>query len=122
MRQTGHAVALPGGLGLLNRFSADTNLPRPESYKQDVATAASLNTSQKSLLYQELASAAETGWDFSSRWFADAATLPTTAVSRMLPADLNAVLLRMEGNMAFLHSVAGHPASQVFVSVSESLF
>lgn len=43
--------------------------PRPESYYEDVETAMHLDEDQKEHFYSELKAAAESGWDFSSRWF-----------------------------------------------------
>ena len=47
----------------LNRFHVSISGPRPESYRED-ATAAGAGPE----LWSELAAAAESGWDFSSRW------------------------------------------------------
>lgn len=43
--------------------------PRPESYLEDIETAEMLDDEQKENFYSELKAAAESGWDFSSRWF-----------------------------------------------------
>ncbi|KAI0917618.1 hypothetical protein AcW1_007218 [Taiwanofungus camphoratus] len=58
------------------RYSVTNSAPRPESYLTDYLTAndptlqVPLNESQRADLYAELASGAETGWDYSSRWTA----------------------------------------------------
>jgi alpha,alpha-trehalase len=64
-------------------------------------------------LYADLASAAASGWDFSSRWMArletlDAPPLARTATTSVIPVDLNAILLRMEVNLAQFHADLGH--------------
>lgn len=47
-----------------------SNGPRPESYSEDVESAAMFKEEhQKQAFYSELKAAAESGWDFSSRWF-----------------------------------------------------
>ena len=43
--------------------------------REDVATAAGLEPAAASALYRELASGAESGWDFSSRWCTPSAWL-----------------------------------------------
>lgn len=46
--------------------------PRPESYSEDVELAERLSGSDVENLYSEIKAAAESGMDFSSRWFIDA--------------------------------------------------
>lgn len=53
----------------LSRYYARSSVPRPESFVEDTHTAQGLPPSERALLWRGLASAAETGWDFSSRWF-----------------------------------------------------
>ncbi|EFY86147.1 trehalase precursor [Metarhizium acridum CQMa 102] len=71
----------------LNRYAVDNTEPRPESYREDHETARNssyhaesgiiypetrrLNASEYEALYANLATGAETGWDFSSRWIAN---------------------------------------------------
>lgn len=45
--------------------------PRPESYSEDVESASVFkdNTAKVEAYFSELKAAAESGWDFSSRWF-----------------------------------------------------
>lgn len=44
--------------------------PRPESYREDIISARDFDTLEdKEAHYSELKAAAESGWDFSSRWF-----------------------------------------------------
>jgi alpha,alpha-trehalase len=77
------------------RWRAGSNTPRPESYKEDIATAAIANYSDKAAeqkIYRDLASAAESGQDFSTRWFADKKNLHTIETTSILPVDLNSFL------------------------------
>ena len=109
----------------LNRYYASVQYPRPESYLEDVLTARSLAahnhsaahqqrasggcsadspdcdlsdtwSQQAKALFSELSASAETGWDFSSRWFADRRNISTAETSHILPVDLNAVLYAVE--------------------------
>lgn len=69
--------------------------PRPESYREDVATAEQDPTSEAKLYkYQAIASACESGWDFSSRWFKckKGNTLVDIHTQEMIPVDLNSFM------------------------------
>ncbi|PSC74959.1 putative trehalase [Micractinium conductrix] len=97
------AVELQGPDGRthrLSRYWAATDQPRPEAYREDVATAAGLDGAAAAALWRELASAAESGWDFSSRWLDDGVSLRSCRTTRVVPADLNALLYQMECNIA----------------------
>jgi alpha,alpha-trehalase len=86
----------------LAHYAVTNSAPRPESYLQDYTTAndptlPALSEAQKEDLYSQLASGAETGWDYSSRWMADP-SLPSTEALRSLrtksivPVCLNSIL------------------------------
>ena len=87
----------------LSRYEARMNQPRPESYYEDTKTAEGLPPEVKTVLYRDLASAAESGWDFSTRWFNRtgivSGSLRTTRTRQVIPVDLNAVLYRSEKSL-----------------------
>lgn len=58
---------------------------------EDVATAdmAGASGTARQQLYTELASGAETGWDFSSRWLADGQNLTTIRTTQVQLAGLS---------------------------------
>nr|AGL34007.2 membrane-bound trehalase [Apolygus lucorum] len=71
--------------------------PRPESYREDIHTAAIFKTEEeKDAFYSQLKAAAESGWDFSSRWFilngTNQGNLTSTKVKKIIPVDLNAII------------------------------
>ncbi|KAL0268857.1 UNVERIFIED_CONTAM: hypothetical protein PYX00_010664 [Menopon gallinae] len=79
----------------LARYFAPSRGPRPESYSEDYNSAAFLSTQlEKEDLYIDLKSAAESGWDFSSRWFISNKTNQGNKSSihtrYIIPVDLNA--------------------------------
>jgi alpha,alpha-trehalase len=39
-----------------------------------------------------LSSIAESGWDFSSRWFKDPNSIVTAAIDEIIPSDLNTIM------------------------------
>ncbi|CAD7701963.1 unnamed protein product [Ostreobium quekettii] len=91
---------LSGQVHNLSRYHADWTLPRPESYGADVVTASLATARQPEAVYRDLASAAESGWDFSSRWLQSPCSLHTIRTTSVVPADLNGFLFQMETNIA----------------------
>ncbi|XP_063587711.1 trehalase-like [Penaeus indicus] len=52
------------------QYRAEVGEPRPESYREDYELAHNLRSEEaKEQLYVELKSGAESGWDYSTRWF-----------------------------------------------------
>lgn len=104
----------------LNRYAVVNTQPRPESFREDYITANNrsyyaasgiiypearqLNESEKAQLYSHLASGAESGWDYSSRWLTkpnDAARdvyfpLRSLNTNNVVPIDLNSILYANE--------------------------
>jgi len=89
-----HVVALPDG-SILNRYWDDSDTARDESYWEDW-TLAKTSGREPRALFHDIRSAAESGWDFSSRWFADGRTLATIEAAEMVPPDLNSLLFGLE--------------------------
>jgi alpha,alpha-trehalase len=87
-------VALPDG-SILNRYWDDRDSPRDESYWQDTELARTSRRPARAL-YRDIRAAAESGWDFSSRWFADGRTLATIDTTEIVPGDLNSLLYGLE--------------------------
>jgi alpha,alpha-trehalase len=100
---------------LLNRYWDDLDIPRQESYREDVETAEQAaksilankefkNEKQKekaaeqirSEIFRHLRSGAASGWDFSSRWFADKKNIISIQTTQFLPVDLNCLLYQLE--------------------------
>jgi alpha,alpha-trehalase len=87
-------VAMPDG-AVLNRYWDDADTPRDESYRQDTELARSSGRDAPQL-YRDVRAAAESGWDFGSRWFADGRTLSTIHTTEIIPIDLNSLLYGLE--------------------------
>src|SRR5271166_5017515 len=87
-------VALDDGSSL-NRYWDDSDAPRDESYSEDVAQAQTTPRDPHET-YREIRAGAESGWDFSSRWFADSRTLASIDTTEIIPIDLNALLFGLE--------------------------
>lgn len=82
----------------LNRYWDDNDTPRPESFREDVESAAT--QTDKKTIYRHLRAGAESGWDFSSRWFADGMHLSTIHTTDIIPVDLNCLLYHLEQTIA----------------------
>ncbi|XP_030381998.1 trehalase isoform X2 [Scaptodrosophila lebanonensis] len=86
--------------------------PRPESYREDVESAKIFDTEEaKEAYYSELKSAAESGMDFSSRWFINSdgtntGNLTQTKTRSIVPVELNAILYWNAKMIAEFHSKA----------------
>jgi alpha,alpha-trehalase len=91
---------------VLNRYWDDRDTPREESYREDVETARVTNRSSQEV-YRNLRAAAESGWDFSSRWLADGATLATIRTIEIVPIDLNSLLYGLEQTLARAYRLSG---------------
>ena len=89
---------MPGG-EILNRYYDNKTTPRPESHVEDIATAADTEKTNAKV-YLDLRAAAESGWDFSSRWMDDPNDLSTTRTTDIVPVDLNCLLYDLEKTIA----------------------
>lgn len=78
----------------LNRYWDNLNKPRPESYLHDIKTKE--ETHRDSSIYRDIRAAAESGWDFSTRWFKDCKNISTINTTDIIPVDLNCLLYNME--------------------------
>jgi len=116
----------------LSRYDVSNTQPRPESFREDYITAnnksyyaesgiiypevKALNDTQKATLYGNLASGAESGWDYSSRWIANPADaqddvyfpLRSLNTRNIIPVDLNSILYANEITLAQYFQDAGN--------------
>lgn len=92
----------PAPFERLSVYRVRASGPRPESFAEDFETAdeaaGKVPTEKRDAVrrrvYADMAAGAESGWDFSSRWLADASDLSTIRTSEVVPVCLNATLLR----------------------------
>ena len=89
-----HVVKLGDG-AVLNRFWDDRDTPRDESYREDTELARESGR-EPHQLYRDIRAAAESGWDFGSRWFADANSRATIDTTEIAPVDLNSLMFGLE--------------------------
>jgi len=80
---------------ILNRYWDDNATPRQESYREDIETAEKSGRN-KAEMYRHLRAGAESGIDFSSRWFKDEKKITTIQTTDLIPVDLNCLLYKLE--------------------------
>jgi alpha,alpha-trehalase len=101
-------VMMPDGVAL-NRYWDDADGPRPEAYRADVELARSLPDSARGRFYRNVRAAAESGWDFSSRWMRDPSDLRTIETTELIPVDLNALMYNAERTITALRAYRHAP-------------
>jgi len=84
---------------ILNRYWDDAATPRPEGFKEDVMIAEKSGRNKEEM-YRNLRAGAESGIDFSNRWFDDKKSLTTIEVIDFVPVDLNALMVHLEDMIA----------------------
>lgn len=107
---TKHAVTMPDG-SILNRYYDADIKPRQESFKEDFEIATTESRGDVAAFEKkskELRSGAESGWDFSSRWFADGESINTIQTTNSIPVDLNGLMLNLELTLAKAYRQTGN--------------
>ncbi len=98
--------------GLLNRYWDDAAIPRQESYAEDIELAASV-TRDADGLYRDVRAGAESGWDYSPRWFADQHSMQTIRTTEVIPVDLNTLMYNLEATLARVCKTHGRSADAI---------
>ncbi|NBA87143.1 alpha,alpha-trehalase TreF [Emticicia sp. CRIBPO] len=112
-------VLLPDGT-ILNRYWDKSNTPRPESYVEDLELS-HISDQEPEVLFRNLRAAAESGWDFSSRWFKNPEAFESIHTTDLLPVDLNCLLYYLEITIAKGYLLEGRSEEAgVFQNLSES--
>ncbi|KAJ9139163.1 Trehalase [Pleurostoma richardsiae] len=129
----------------LQQYGVENNQPRPESYQEDYITANNhsyyatsgiiypetkpLNDSEKASVYANLATGAESGWDYGTRFLAnpnDAAKdiyfpLRSLNVVNLVTVDLNSILYWNELTIAsFLGLTGNTTAAQNWTAAAQA--
>lgn len=99
---------MPNGI-LLNRYYDNKTTPRPESLREDMETVVGAPEREPDRLYLHLRAAAESGWDFSARWFNDPSDIRTIHTADIIPVDLNCLLYLLEETIAETYRLLHQP-------------
>ncbi|VDO20238.1 unnamed protein product [Brugia timori] len=103
-------------------YHSKCNVPRPESFRADIIHASLLLAHERPKFYMDIASAAESGWDFSSRWFRDNHNIETIETTDIIPIDLNAFICWNLDILQYLLKHTGNPSkSKMFRDKREIL-
>lgn len=112
---------------IVSRYYSEWTKPRPESLREDLSTfelfklglewSKIQDKKRKSLenkFFRNISAAAESGWDFSSRWLDESNSLESIRTTRILPVDLNAILIKSERIISTLATEVGdtHTSAQ----------
>lgn len=94
-RAYARVVRLPNG-AVVNRYFDNKDTPRPESQYEDVETAEDAAAEERDKLFLDLRAGAESGWDFSSRWFKNPQDIRSIRTTDLVAVDLNCLLYDLE--------------------------
>jgi len=122
-----------GSIYTMSRYFSSWQTPRPESWKEDVSSwreyVDSRNGSEDQVnipademeFYRHIAAAAESGWDFSTRWLTSSNKLSSIRTTNILPADLNALVMLAEMNAGHMAQLLGwhHDAERCFLEARQ---
>jgi alpha,alpha-trehalase len=87
----------------LNRYIGSLSTPRAEGYGKEKRWASNLPESERPQYHRHLRAVCESGWDFSSRWFADGQNKSTTVCEDIIPVCLNSLLFGLETQLKAMH-------------------
>ncbi len=108
-------VRLPDG-AILNRYWDEFDTPRPEAWIEDTHLAQASGQPHPQI-WRHIRAAAESGWDFSTRWFADGEHFSTIQTTSLIPVDLNCLLYFMEQCLSNIYAHTGdHTAAATFAT------
>ncbi|KAK1752524.1 glycoside hydrolase [Echria macrotheca] len=138
-------TAKDGKTYTLQRYHVNNNQPRPESYREDFNTATNtsyysmsgiiypetvaLNETERAEVYANLATGAESGWDYGTRFLSrpsDALNdvyfpLRYLKVRDLVPVDLNSILYQNEVTIgSFLQSQGNTTGAKAWASLAQS--
>ncbi|KAG2069034.1 glycoside hydrolase family 37 protein [Suillus decipiens] len=116
---------------MMAHYAVTNTAPRPESYLTDYLTvhdptlSTPLTDNQAAELYSELASGAETGWDYSSRFEAIPQLgnpgLRSLNVKNNIPVCLNSILYKANLLLAELYGTSNATASSARLQVAAGI-
>ncbi len=106
---------------LLNRYWDERDVPRTESWMEDILTAQRATRRDKSEVWRDLRAGAASGWDFSSRWFDKPNDLTTVRTTAIVPVDLNSLLWHLETTLAKASALSGNQeVSQRYTQLAQA--
>jgi len=104
-----HHLSMLQDESILNHYWDESDSPRPEAFKHEIELAK--DSEDKNKLYRNLRAAAESGWDFSSRWYKTKDDFSSIHTTEIVPVDLNCLLLHLEQTISKAYQVDGNMES-----------
>ncbi|ACE85234.1 alpha,alpha-trehalase TreF [Cellvibrio japonicus] len=108
-----HLVTLANG-DFLNRYYGSRSEPRAEAYNKEYLWAEQYQVQDKAQFFRDLRAACESGWDFSSRWFADGQSKASINTHEIIPVDLSSLMYSMEITLARMYEHRQDQAKSAF--------
>eukprot|EP00796_Vickermania_ingenoplastis_P013374 gene13374-9201_t len=108
---TKHVVTLEEGV-VLNRYWDQLDLPRDEFFNEDRDLAEGKPEDVARQLYRNIRSAAESGWEKSTRWLANSEDPCSIRTTDILPVDLNCLLYHLEALLTRCYREKGDKVKQ----------
>lgn len=113
-----HTVRMPGG-EILNRYWDENDTARPESFREDVELSRQ-SGQEPQKLYRHLRAGAESGWDYSCRWFKKTDSFASIHTTEIVPVDLNCLIVHLEQTIAEAWQLKGNmEAAEKYQSLAE---
>lgn len=100
-----HLIQLDGCV--LNRYWDENDTPRPEAYKEDIELAHQ-SDEENTNTFRHIRAAAESGWDFSTRWLKNATDFASIHTTDIIPVDLNCLLYQFEHILEKTYAIIGN--------------
>jgi alpha,alpha-trehalase len=91
----------------LNRYYDEENTPREEAYLEERMNAHNVPVHKKHEYYRHNRAAAESGWDFSGRWFEDHHSSAKCIAADIIPIELNCLLYLYEKQLHLWYKQIG---------------
>jgi len=109
-------VVMPGANTVMNRYWDAHAAPRPEAFAEDIHIAKSASNKPE-IVYRHIRAAAESGWDFSSRWFSNGRDMATIQTTDLIPVDLNCLILFMEETLQHIYQLQNDTANAALYTI-----
>ena len=100
-----HTVRMPDG-EVLNRYWDENDTPRPEALREDIELSHQSKQDPPNL-YRHLRAGAESGWDYTSRWFKETDSFASIHTTDIVPVDLNCLIFHLEQTISETFQLKG---------------
>ena len=114
-----NVVKMPDG-EILNRYWDYSDKAREESFKKD-SDEAKITSQKPGDFYRNIRAAAESGWDFSTRWMDTTGKLENIRTVFIVPVDLNCLMYHLELTIAKSYKLQGNESKYGYYNAKAAL-